>query len=80
MFFKHKPLKCHEAERALLNLGFIEDKGRGISHRQFRKIVDGQLRKPTLDCHRGEVTARNSKNMAKQAGVSASEFYRAVKQ
>jgi predicted RNA binding protein YcfA (HicA-like mRNA interferase family) len=78
--FHYKPLPCRLAERALLNLGFIEDKGRGTSHRQFRKIVDAKLFKVTLDCHGGEVTARNVKNMSKQAGISASEFYRAAKQ
>jgi predicted RNA binding protein YcfA (HicA-like mRNA interferase family) len=76
----YKPLSCRLAEKALLNLGFIEDKKRGTSHRQFRKILNETLFKVTLDCHRGEVTARNIKYMSIQAGVSRSAFYEAAKQ
>ncbi len=77
--FGHKPLPCRLAERALKNLGFVEDIQRGTSHRQFRKIIDNRLFKVTLDCHRGEVSAKNVASMSKQAGVSKGEFYEAAK-
>ena len=48
-------------------------------HRQFKKIVNNRLYKVTLDCHRGEVSARNVISMSKQAGVSKTEFYEAAK-
>jgi predicted RNA binding protein YcfA (HicA-like mRNA interferase family) len=78
LFHRFKPLVCRLVERALRNLGFVEDKHKGTSHRQFRKIVNGHLFKVTLDCHRGEVSANNIRSMIKQAGVSKSEFYTAV--
>ena len=34
--------------------------------------------KVTLDCHKGEVSAKNIKSMIAQAGVSAKEFYKAA--
>lgn len=80
MFGKFKPLKCREAKRALKNLGFEKEnrKTRG-SHEQYKKIDEnGKMRKVTLDCHKGEVSAKNVKSMAKQAGVSVREFYRAA--
>ena len=66
------------AERALRNLGFIEDKNKSTSHRQWRKIIDGHLYKVTLDCHKGEVSANNIRSMVKQAGVSVNMFYEAA--
>jgi predicted RNA binding protein YcfA (HicA-like mRNA interferase family) len=75
----HKPLPCRLAERALKNLGFVEDTQKGTSHRQFKKIIDNRMFKVTLDCHRGEVSARNIASMSKQAGVSKSEFYDAAR-
>lgn len=76
--FKFKPISYRLAERALKNLGFIEDKGKGTSHRQWRKIIDGHLYKVTLDCHKGEVSALNVRSIIKQAGVTAKEFYEAA--
>ena len=66
------------AERALKNLGFTEDKRRGTSHRQWRKYVEGHLYKVTVDCHKGEVSAKNIRSIIKQAGVIAKEFYEAA--
>jgi len=78
LFRRFKPMSCAKAERALRNLGFEEKNKSGSSHRQFKKIVDGHMRKVTLDCHKGEVSAKNAKSMISQAGVSPKEFYRAA--
>lgn len=78
LFFRFKPLPCRIVERVLRNLGFIEDKGKGTSHRQWRKIVNNHLYKVTLDCHKGEVSANNVRSIIKQAGVSTTDFYHAV--
>ena len=78
MFGRFKPLPCRDAERALKNLGFIEDAKKSSSHRQWRRYVKGKLFKVTLDCHRGEVSALNIKSMIKQAGVTAKQFYTAI--
>lgn len=78
MFFK--PLKCRDAEKALRELGFEEQKKKSAgSHRQYKKIDhNGKMWKVTLDCHKGEVSARNVKSMAKQAGVGRKAFYDAA--
>lgn len=78
-FFQFKPLPCRLIERALHNLGFSEDKGKGTSHKQWRKIVNGHLYKVTVDCHRGEVSANNVRSIIKQAGVAMKDFYDATK-
>ncbi len=78
MFNNYKPLPCRKAERALKNLGFTEKKKTGSSHRQFEKIVNGHKFKVTLDCHKGEVSAKNVKSMAAQAGVTVKKFHEAI--
>ncbi len=75
-------MPCRNAERAILNLGFVEKKkkgkGGGSSHRQFTKIIDKRLHKVTLDCHKGEVNAKNVRSMIAQAGVTRQAFYEAA--
>jgi predicted RNA binding protein YcfA (HicA-like mRNA interferase family) len=78
LFKRFKPLPCRLVERALRNLGFAEDGGKGTAHRQWRKVVAGHLYKVTLDCHRGEVSAKNIRSIIKQAAVTAREFYKAA--
>lgn len=70
-------MPCGKARRALRLLGFNEDKGKGTSHQQWRKVVKGHLFKVTLDCHKGEVKAKDVRSMIAQAGVTAKEFYEA---
>ena len=63
----------------MLNLGFSEDKAKGTSHRQFRKIdAEGRLRKVTLDCPKGVVSALNVRSIIKQANISKEAFYQAA--
>lgn len=71
-------MKCREAERALRNLGFEEEPSTGGSHRKFRKLDNGTLYKVTLDCHRGEVKAKDVRSMIKQAGVTKQAWYQAA--
>lgn len=78
-FLLFKPLPCRTVEKALLNLGFIECMQKGTSHRQFKCYRNGHLFKTTLDCHRGEVSAKNVVSMIKQMGISKKEFYTAIK-
>ena len=77
--FGYKPLPCRDAERALRKLGFVEENGKGTSHRQWVKIVNGHKRKVTLDCHKGEVSAYVIKHMIVQAKVTKKEFLEAIK-
>lgn len=79
MFFQFNPLPCRVVEIALLKLGFAERKGKGTSHRQFIKIENGHLRKVTLDCHKGEVSAYVIKSIIRQAGITKEEFNRVIK-
>jgi len=78
IFWRFKPLPCRSIERALRNLDFSEDKKKGTSHRQWRRVINGHLYKVTLDCHKGEVSANNVRSIIKQAGVSLSTFYQAL--
>ena len=78
LFKRFRPLPCRLVDRALKNLGFTEDKGKGSSHRQWRKVTAGHLYKVTLDCHRGEVSAKNVRSIIRQAGVTAQAFYQAA--
>ena len=78
LFNRFKPISCRDAERALRNLGFVEEPKKSSSHRRWRLYRNERLFKVTLDCHRGEVKALNVKSMIKQAGVTAEEFYKAI--
>ena len=78
IIFPFKPFPCKQVERALIKLGFIEDKAKGTSHRQFRQNRNTHLYKVTLDCHRGEVSAYNIKSMVAQSGFSKVEFLEAL--
>ncbi len=78
LFKRFKPLPCRAVERTLRNLGFEEDAGKATSHRQWRKYAEGHLLKVTIDCHKGEVSAKNVRSIIKQANVTAAEFYRAA--
>lgn len=78
MFWTFKPLPCREVKRALKNLGFIEMPGKGSSHTQWEKIENGAKRKVTVDCHNGEVKAKNVKSIISQAKVTKAEFLDAM--
>ena len=72
-------MKCRDVERALRALGFTKDKkGKGTSHSQWRKSSDRRLFKVTVDCHGGEVKAKDVKSIISQAGISKAAFYQAA--
>ncbi|MGB5103189.1 MAG: type II toxin-antitoxin system HicA family toxin [Steroidobacteraceae bacterium] len=71
-------MKCHEAERALRTLGFIQDANTGTSHQQWRQVRAGRLHKVTLACHRGEVQGNDVRSMIKQAGVTKEQWFAAA--
>ena len=78
-FLKFAPLPCREVQRALKNLGFVEQTQKGTSHTQWEKIENGKKFKVTLDCHGGEVKAKDVRSIISQAGVSKSQFMVASK-
>lgn len=78
MFYKFRPLKEKDVERALKKLGFTEEKRKGTSHRQWSKIVAGHLRKVTFCAHKGEVSAKVIQSLIKQAGVKKEQFYDSI--
>ncbi len=71
-------MKCREAEQALRTLGFERQPSRGGSHQKWVRERDGKRWIVTLDCHKGEVSAKNVKSMISQAGVSKGDWYAAA--
>jgi predicted RNA binding protein YcfA (HicA-like mRNA interferase family) len=77
LFLPHTPQPCAKVIRAVESLGFKKVTQSG-SHQQFEKIVDGRKFKVTVDCHKGEVSAKNIKSIVGQAGASKMEFLKAL--
>jgi predicted RNA binding protein YcfA (HicA-like mRNA interferase family) len=71
-------MKRRDAVRALRNLGFEQQPQRGGSHEKWICHRDGRPWIVTLDCHDGEVSAKNVKSMIAQAGVSKRQWYEAA--
>ena len=78
MNFKFAPYPCRKVEEALKNLGFTEEKKGSTSHVHWSKIVDGRKFKATVDCHRGEVKAKDVVSIIAQAGVTKKQFLAAM--
>jgi predicted RNA binding protein YcfA (HicA-like mRNA interferase family) len=77
LFLPHTPQPCARVIRAVHSLGFTKVTQNG-SHQQFEKIVEGRKYKVTVDCHNGEVSAKNIKSIVGQAGVSKIQFLQAL--
>lgn len=77
LFLPHTPQPCAKVRRAVEKLGFKKTSQEG-SHEHYEKIVDGRKYKVTVDCHRGEVSAKVVKSIVGQAGVSKLEFLKAL--
>lgn len=78
MFTRFRPLPCKDVEHALRNLGFTKDKKKSTSHEHWRITRNDKLYKVTVDCHKGEVDARNVRSIIKQAGISKKDFFNSI--
>lgn len=77
LFLPHTPQPCARVRRAVEALGFVKTSQVG-SHEQYEKVENGVKRKVTVDCHRGEVSAKVIKSIVGQAGVSKLKFLQAL--
>lgn len=75
---KYPPLTCKEVKRILTNLGFTARPGKGTSHEQWTRESDGDFKKVTVDCPKAPFSQDLISSMARQAGVSKSDFYAAL--
>ncbi len=71
-------LSCAEVKRALKALGFSPAKRAGTSHEQWIKRDGQQFHKVTVDCPKEPFTLDLADSMAKQAGITRRELYRAA--
>jgi NACalpha-BTF3-like transcription factor len=79
LFLPHKPQPCAKVRRALELLKFEKQPQKGTSHEHYEKVVNGHKYKVTVDCHNGEISAKNIKSIVAQAGISKLEFLKALK-
>ncbi|MGQ0658287.1 MAG: type II toxin-antitoxin system HicA family toxin [Chromatiales bacterium] len=77
---RHRPLTCAEVKLILKNLGFEPRPGRGSSHEHWIKDEGGRRFKVTVDCPKAPFSQDLIRWMAKQAGVSKNDFYKALNQ
>lgn len=63
-------IKVREAIRILLDNGFVLARRRGGSHRQFKRIVDGQIRSVTVAGNDGDDVSKGTlSSIRRQAGL-----------
>ena len=77
---RHRPLTCKEVKQILKNLGFQPRPVKGTSHEHWVKY-DGKgnlLGKVTVDCPKAPFSQDLISFMARQAGISKSDFYDAL--
>ena len=76
---RHHPLTCAEVKQILRNLDFSPRPKKGTSHEQWVKNdpILG-FKKVTVDCPNAPFSQDLISYMARQAGVSKSEFYAAL--
>jgi predicted RNA binding protein YcfA (HicA-like mRNA interferase family) len=72
-----RPLKCKEVKQILHNLGFAYRNTEG-SHENWIKETGGHRRKVTVDCPKAPFSHMLIGSMARQAGVSVKDFYKAL--
>lgn len=72
-------MTCAEVKKILSALGFSEEKRLSTSHEQWGKTTnDGHRFKVTVDCPKAPFSQDLIGYMARQAGVSKSQFYDAL--
>jgi predicted RNA binding protein YcfA (HicA-like mRNA interferase family) len=74
----YPPLSCADVKRILKNLGFSPRPKKGTSHEQWVKFESGRIFKVTVDCPKAPFSQDLISSMARQAGMSKKEFYRAL--
>lgn len=77
----HPPLTCADVKRILKNLGFLPRPQNGTSHEHWvpaSGTFRGSFRKVTVDCPKAPFQQDLISAMARQAGVTKKEFYKAL--
>lgn len=74
---KRPPLTCKEVKRGLKQLGFVAKDQRGSHQNWVPAHNNTPFRKVTVDCAKAPFGHDLIRLMARQAGVSKAEFYRA---
>ena len=72
---EHPPLTVRDVRRVLVALGFERRPGTGTSHEHWTKFDGGRIFKVTVDPPKAPFTHDLVRWMARQAGVSRTEFY-----
>lgn len=73
----YPPLTCKQVKQVLKNLGFAFRDQKG-SHENWVRSEPAPFRKVTVDCPKAPFSQMLLESMARQAGVSKKEFYRAL--
>jgi hypothetical protein len=74
-----RPLPCRTVECVLQNFDFAVGPNQTAgSHVKWVCIRAGHKYNVTLDCHRGQVGAKDVRSIIGQMGISAKEFWREV--
>ena len=76
MSFSYPPLTAKQVRKGLKSIGFYKRPQKSTSHEQW--VHDGPpFRKVTVDAHHAPFSKILILSMAKQAGLSKKEFYKA---
>jgi len=71
-FGKLPSVKCKDVKSCLVRLGFERRKQKsGTSHKQYVKIIKGELHKVTVDCPKAPFSEILLKSMAQQGGFKS---------
>lgn len=73
----HPPLTCKQVKQILVVLGFSFKEQRG-SHESWTREVPPPFRKVTVDCPNAPFSQMLIESMARQAGATKKQFYKAL--
>jgi predicted RNA binding protein YcfA (HicA-like mRNA interferase family) len=73
---RYPKLSSKDVERILVKNGFIFVSQKG-SHKQFKGIVNGQMRRVTVLANRERFHPKTLKSMIRQSGLPEAEFFEA---
>jgi predicted RNA binding protein YcfA (HicA-like mRNA interferase family) len=73
----HPPLTFKEVKAGLKKLGFEPRPQKSTSHEHWVKKENGRIYKVTVDAPKSPFSQDLISSMAKQAGISKNDFYRA---